>query len=177
LLLSIERVRKIGNLTENDIDDATLQYIINEAENTIEALTQFKFINVSAGETLPSATEFFNGGVDKIFTKHRPIQSVTSLKIDGTAQTEDIDFYVYKSEGMIKFASTVDEGEKIIEVTYTYGFTDSDHEFEIANTAATYLAISLTLMHLTGGEKKALMYYNLFEKTIQHLKDETLTVI
>ncbi|RLE38231.1 hypothetical protein DRJ17_04500 [Candidatus Woesearchaeota archaeon] len=171
-LTTISDVRAIAGIEADVIDDTTLQSIINQAEHLIKNWTNKTFVDTANGETPPSATEYFDGGVDKIFVNNQPIINVTSLKINGEQKTENEDYYVYHNVGMIKFSDTVDSGEKIIEITYTYGYTSDTPEFKIASHAATLLAASLAYGSLARGKEKAMMFYEMALKAIERLKSQ-----
>jgi hypothetical protein len=64
-----------------------------------------------------SHTEQFDGGHGRIFPKFVPVDSVSSLSINGTAQVEGEDFFVYDT--YIVFAAAPLYGRKSIELVYT----------------------------------------------------------
>lgn len=64
-------------------------------------------------------TEKFDGGEYRYFVKHPPISSVSSVTIDGTAQTEgeDEDYVVY--DDYVQLTTRAKWGLKIVEIVYT----------------------------------------------------------
>jgi len=88
-----------------------------------------ELIDKYTGRTFTSVTttEKFDGNDEEtiIYLRHRPIISVTEVKLNGDTLTDDDDYYVYKTQGYIRFYNTTpdDEDPQNIEVTYTYGYS------------------------------------------------------
>jgi len=102
-IVTLAEMREFLNLTdaEHTDMDAALITILDSYNDEIQ-----EYLGVTLLDS--TYTESYDGdGTDKLFLKHYPIVSVTSLSIDGTAlsvETDD-DFYIYKEEGYIKLDS------------------------------------------------------------------------
>jgi len=77
-----------------------------------------------------------------IYPRHYPVVSITSLTIDGVAQTDGVDYFSYD------YIVLMNEGErKSVEITYTAGFNPvpDDIKQAIILTAAFYMRINSEL--------------------------------
>lgn len=81
-----------------------------------------------------SFTEKYDGGVERIFLRQRPVYSITSLTENGVSLTEFTHYYLYKPEGIIRRAPVTQVGwpesrawprfynlPQTVEVTYVAG--------------------------------------------------------
>ncbi len=66
-------------------------------------------------------TEKFDGDTDTFFVKYPPINTVTSVKEDGSTLTANEDYYVYKT--YVKFAVKAVAKPQTVEIVYTSAVT------------------------------------------------------
>ncbi len=91
------------------------QTLVNELINAVEAFAE-DYCNRKWSVT-GAQTEKFDGNTDTFFVKYPPINTVTSVKEDGSTLTANEDYYVYKT--YVKFAVKAVDKLQTVEIVYT----------------------------------------------------------
>jgi hypothetical protein len=91
---------------------------LNQVNAIIPAVEEFleKACNRTWGST-GETTEVFDGGGTRLFPKHTPIASVSSLTVDDQPLVEREDFFVY--DGFISMGYPTTKGHRNVSLTYT----------------------------------------------------------
>ncbi|MCE5270823.1 hypothetical protein LLH00_06015 [bacterium] len=111
---------------------------LNAARSMIDNHSEFRW-----EETVRTDRLSGDGESDSFFIRF-PVIEITSLMIDGVAQTEGEDFQVSKDIGRVMVFNGLPKGQDNIECAYKYGY-DSEHEAcglirMVEATIALYLA-------------------------------------
>lgn len=107
------------------ISDSQINDAINLAMEYIDEITGKTWY--TAGDTLPTYTDKFdgNGKKRKFFFTKKPVNSISSITVDGsTTYTEGSDYYLYPSSSRafyIVFKNPPNNDYKNIIITYSYG--------------------------------------------------------
>lgn len=113
--ITYQDVETYLNVTLNGNGQAQVNAIIPSVEAFVENACNRTW-NLSA-----PITETFDGGNNTLFPKNIPIDSVTSLTVDGTPLTADSDFYIYPS--YIRLAFHSNPGYRTVVLTYDSAVT------------------------------------------------------
>ena len=105
----------------NRVGDEITQENIDDAKSFIDIWSDYRWEETNITEILSGK------GNSHWLELYSPIISVSSFKIDDTAQTEDTDFEIRKGEGSIYCNSALPLGNDNISITYKYGFTESSN--------------------------------------------------
>lgn len=117
-LVSVDEVFAYLRITTPPSSDPQYQLIealINRASDECENYVNGPIVNKTITEKLDGT------GTDTKVLTYTPVQSVTSVKLDGVDITSNVDFYSY---GVIftKDKTPFTEGRKNIDITYTAGY-------------------------------------------------------
>lgn len=119
-LISLEELKLYLEKNDND-HNAMLEAFIDQFSARVESFTGRRFTAVERIET-------FDGGERLYYMDAFPIDTGETLtvKVDGSTQLLDTDYYVKATRGLIEFRSkTLASEPNIIEITWTGGYASS----------------------------------------------------
>ena len=166
---TVANVRQITGITTEEIPDSDISNLIGITDKLIDSLTDTTF-------TQSSITEYYDGGdfdgsVTAIFLCQSPIGTVTSVKVGGKTQVEDTDYWVYIESNKIIFDEIVEVSNKVIEVTYTYGYGSTSAEAILIGGASAMLTSSLCFTRMGKGIEQSQMYWKRGLEMLESLKN------
>lgn len=124
--ITVAEVRRTCGISDSDISDADMGYIIDEIEDQTP-----RFLNTAIVPT--QKIEFRDGdGTNRIVLYKNPVLSVRELKIDGTSITIDGNLNIERPSGFIELDSVSGSPEyalfkqksRSVIVKYLYGLVD-----------------------------------------------------
>ena len=134
-LTSLEAVRVHENITSGTTHDSILQSLIVAVSSAMVS-----WIGQEIEETTVTTEKIDSIGQVAIFTRHRPIVSITTLKENGTTLTENTHFEclgndkpigrIVRTGGGLPIAWA--SGSRVISVTYKYGYKSVPQDLELA---------------------------------------------
>ena len=170
MLLDVTYIDQIRNFTkvETDLatpviitDDEIRQYMV-DAEDILLTSTNKKFEETEV-------TEVYDGdGSSKLFLRHYPVISISSLII-GTTSKDDDDYYLYDDIGKIvlKNNALFVENKRNVSIIYKWGFVDEDI-LKLAKRACFLLASRLVLFAKGNYDSQGLVSEKLDQYTLRY---------
>ena len=119
-LISLEELKLYLEKNDND-HNALLEGFIEQFSARVESFTGRRFMAVER-------IEKFDGGERLYYVNAFPIDTGETLtvKIDGTTQLLDTDYFIKATRGLIEFTGKISNVEpNILEITWTGGFASS----------------------------------------------------
>ena len=141
-LITVDEVRLLTGLTSDEIDDLTLELIIEESENILEEILGTKLQVTTVTETVyPRGRKY-----PRLFLK-APIVEIHSI-VD--SENKAVEYRVYPETGIVVLQSSYTPP---LTVNYDYGISNVN----LVKALLTRLAGIITLTRLDDGEVNVVM--------------------
>ena len=167
---------EIGNSDSSLTDRITAA--INDASRLIEAYKGRTYASISyVGESYltirtksPDCVLFLDGTTFMVPVSHAPVQSIDSLTEDGVTLTENTDFYIDKTIGLVQRSSG--KWGDVIQIQGTFGFSGAastppdDYQLGNIRIAAIKIAANLTGKNVRESTSAAAGKTSIIDKTV-----------